>query len=168
MKKEKPTEIVEPELLNLEAIQEATETSKELMPQMNVGVPATADETAPIISNEKLVQVYDEALNNIREDRLEIDSLYTEFKEMVINGGDATTSSKEALVNLIKIKLDTADKISKIADLMTRARGINTFPRYLAAHQNNTINIEAKKTLTPDEKRALIENENKKLAKDVI
>ena len=41
---------------------------------------------------------------------------------MVLNGGDASTSSKEALVNLLKIKSDTADKMAKIADLMTRLK----------------------------------------------
>jgi uncharacterized protein Yka (UPF0111/DUF47 family) len=62
---------------------------------------------------------------------------------MVFNGGDSTTSSKEALINLIKVKSDTADKMSKIADLMTRIKlkERDTFPRYLAASQNNTINV---------------------------
>ena len=63
--------------------------------------------------------------------------------EMVINDGDATTSSKEALVNLIKIKVDMTDKMSKVADMMTRVKlkEKDTFPKYLATNQNNTINI---------------------------
>jgi len=64
---------------------------------------------------------------------------------MVINEGDATSASKEALVNLVKIKSETADKMTKIADLMTRIKlkERDTFPRYLAAQQKNTIQISS-------------------------
>ena len=50
-------------------------------------------------------------------------------------------------VNLIKIKSDTADKMSKVADLMTRIKlkEKDTFPRYLAAQQNNKVVIEGSK-----------------------
>lgn len=66
---------------------------------------------------------------------------------MVINDGDASSASKEAIVNLVKIKSDTADKMSKVADLMTRIKlkDKDTFPRYLAAQQNNKVVIEGSK-----------------------
>jgi hypothetical protein len=66
---------------------------------------------------------------------------------MVINDGDASSASKEAIVNLMKIKSDTADKMSKVADLMTRIKlkDKDTFPRYLAAQQNNKVVIEGSK-----------------------
>ena len=69
------------------------------------------------------------------------------FLEMVINDGDASSASKEAIVNLIKIKSDTSDKMSKVADLMTRIKlkEKDTFPRYLSAQQNNKVVIEGSK-----------------------
>jgi len=152
--------------MDMEIIDEIATASKEMIPQMNVAVPPA--EENKLISDEKMVGVYDEVLENIRQDRAEIDNLKSQFEEMVLNGGDATTASKEALVNLMKMKLDTSDKMSKIADLMTRARGVNTFPKYFAANQNNTINMSSKRALTPHEKRTLIENEVKKQNKEVI
>lgn len=145
----------------IESITDAVVSSQELMPQMNVNLPSTPANEEKIIPDAKLVGLYDEILENVRNDRSEINNLIETFSDMVINTGDATSSTKEALVNLIKIKLDTSDKMSKIADLMTRVRGTNTFPKYLATNQNNTINIENKK-LSMNEKRALIEGENKK------
>lgn len=156
------------ELEKIEEIEELTnefaETlveSQELIPQMNMNLPASpAPEDEKIIPDVKLVGLYDEILSNVRKDRDEINSMIDNFSDMVFNSGDGSSASKEALVNLIKIKLDTSDKMSKIADLMTRVRGTNTFPKYLAQNQNNTINIQNKK-LTPAEKRALLSENNK-------
>ena len=46
-------------------------------------------------------------------------------------------------MNLIKIKVDMTDKMSKVADMMTRVKlkEKDTFPKYLATNQNHTINI---------------------------
>lgn len=124
-----------------------TDTMQELnevMPAMNVNVPTVNEEAEPsLITDDALLGVYGEILDNIRSDRKEIDNLLSNFVEMVINEGDSTSASKEALVNLVKIKSESADKMAKIADLMTRVKlkERDTFPRYLAAHQNNTINI---------------------------
>ena len=59
---------------------------------------------------------------------------------------DPTKTSKEAIVNLIKIKSDVNDKMAKIADLRTRIKlkEKDTYPRYLAAQQNNVV-IEGSK-----------------------
>lgn len=143
-----------------ETITNAVVSTNELIPQMNVSL-TTNNEEEKIIPDAKLVGLYDEILDNVRNDRNEINNLIETFSDMVINTGDATSSTKEALVNLIKIKLDTSDKMSKIADLMTRVRGTNTFPKYLATNQNNTINIDNKK-LSSNEKRALLKDEDKK------
>lgn len=144
----------------VETITNAVTSTNELIPQMNVNLTAPNEEEK-IIPDAKLVGLYDEILDNVRNDRNEINNLIETFSDMVINTGDATSSTKEALVNLIKIKLDTSDKMSKIADLMTRVRGTNTFPKYLATNQNNTINIDNKK-LSSNEKRALLKDEDKK------
>lgn len=95
-----------------------------------------------IISNEMLLGIYGEILDNIRQDRVQIDSYVNEFAEMVINTGDASSASKEALVNLVRAKMDASDKMSKVADLMTRLKmkDTNTFKPYMNKG-NNTINI---------------------------
>ena len=141
--------------------------AKELIPQMNVDLPSvqSQNDLSHIVSDEELAGVYSEILNNIREDRKQIDEFIGSFADLVINEGDSTSASKEALVSLVKIKSDVADKMAKMADLMTRIKlkDKDTFPKYLAANQNNTININS-----GNNKRQLLEaiNKAKKEAKD--
>lgn len=120
-----------------------------LLPSMNVAkeLVQPVDDKECIVKDESLVGLYDEILNNCREDRSKVDEILATFLEMVINDGDASSASKEAIVNLMKIKSDTADKMSKVADLMTRMKlkDKDTFPRYLAAQQNNKVVIEGSK-----------------------
>jgi hypothetical protein len=128
---------------------------KDVVPTMNVSVPETIPESKKeLISDEELKGVYDEIMGNLREDRNLIDELLHNFMEMVINGGDCSNSSKEALVNLVNAKVDTNDKMTKIADLKTRIKlkSPDTFKPYLSAKQDNktTINIGG-------DKRQLIE-----------
>lgn len=134
----------------------------ELLPSMNVSAlePINpTDNPSNLVSDEQLVDVYNEVLDNIRQDRKQVEDFINNFADLVINEGDSTSASKEALVNLVKIKSDMSDKMSKIADLMTRIKlkDKDTFPRYLAASQNNTININSGNT-----KRQLLESLNKK------
>jgi hypothetical protein len=120
---------------------------EKLLPTMNVGMvpqkPEEGGEMSRLISDDALLGVYAEIMGDLRNDRKELEEYISTFANMVLNDGDATTSSKEALVNLVKIKSDIPDKMSRVADLMTRIKlkERDTFPRYLAAHQNNTINI---------------------------
>jgi hypothetical protein len=115
------------------------------LPSLNVSVnlPAEQKEKAELVKPEQILGYCDEIFDDIREDRREIDEICKSFLDMVMNEGDATTSSKEALVNLLKLKSDTADKKTKVFDLMMRAflKEKDTFPRYLAAHQHNEIKI---------------------------
>ena len=62
---------------------------------------------------------------------------------MVLNEGDATAASKEAVVGLVKAKSETNDQVIKIADLMTRLKmkERNTFNPAIHAHQHNTYNL---------------------------
>lgn len=127
------------------------EDIQDLIPHMNVTVPET-QQPKELIEDEQLLRLYGEIMTNIREDRGQVDEVLTNFLEMVMNEGDTSTSSKEALVNLIKLKTDAADKMVKIADLMTRIKlkEANTFRPYLNAKQDNktTINIgEGKRAL---------------------
>lgn len=133
-----------------------------IVPSMNLPIsntPQEQDPTSNLVSDDQLVEVYNEVLDNIRQDRKQVEDFINNFADLVINEGDSTSASKEALVNLVKIKSDMSDKMSKIADLMTRIKlkDKDTFPRYLAASQNNTININSGNT-----KRQLLESLNKK------
>lgn len=120
-----------------------------LLPSMNVSkeLLPISEEKECIIGDSTLVSLYEEILINCRDDRTKVDEILSTFLEMVINDGDASSASKEAIVNLMKIKSDTADKMSKVADLMTRIKlkDKDTFPRYLAAQQNNKVVIEGSK-----------------------
>ena len=132
-----------------------------VLPAMNVNLP-TEQENKVIISDEQLLRLYDEVLNDLREDRIETDNLLSQFTELVINDGDSSSSSKEALTNLMKIKTDISDKKSKIALMMTQLKSKEKdvlFPRYLAANQTNNVTINKK--LSKNDKRALIEENAK-------
>jgi len=108
-----------------------------------------------IIEDAVLLDVYQEILQMCRDDRRECDQYITNFAELVINEGDSTTASKEALVNLVKIKSDIPDKMSKIAGEMTRLKLKETIPVKVqnAKQENVTVNIGD----TSGSRRALIE-----------
>lgn len=115
-----------------------------LIPQMNVNVPAqNQEEEKTLIPDEVWTGWCNEILNNLRQDRQEIDEVKNNFIEMVINEGDSTSASKEALTKLFELKAGVSEKMTKVLDLATRVKlkERDTFPRYLAAHQNNTINL---------------------------
>lgn len=105
-------------------------------------LPLSNNEEEDLISDSALLGSYNEILNNIRKDRDEVDDILANFVDMVINEGDSSNSSKEALVNLLKIKSDSVDKMTKIADLMTRIKlkEKNTMQDWQKA-KSNTINI---------------------------
>lgn len=92
-----------------------------------------------LIEDQQLLGIYAEILNDLRSDRKEIDDVLSNFVNMVFNDGDATTSSKEAIVNLIKTKTDMSDKKAKVADLMTRIKlkERDTMPKWLAKQIND-------------------------------
>lgn len=159
---------------NTEAMPEAVEAEffldddfddfdvEKLIPSMNVTKDIMPQEPKEcIIKDEALVGIYTEILENVREDRKQADELLTNFLDMVLNDGESSSASKEAIVNLMKIKVDQSDKMSKIADLMTRIKlkDKDTFPRYLAAQQNNKVVIEGSK-------RDLLKSINKIANKD--
>ena len=134
---------------------------QEMIPKLNVNVHENVIGESShnnLIADDQLLDIYSEIMGCIREDRQQVAGFIDTMAEMVINEGDATSSSKEALVNLVKIKSDMTDKMSKVADLMTRVKlkDKDTFPKYLAANQNNTININEGTS-----RRALIEAVNK-------
>lgn len=135
------------------------ENIEELIPNMSISIPTPElRDLSGLIEDDKLLGIYTEIIDFIREDRKQVSDFIDNMAEMVINEGDATSASKEALVNLVKVKSDMSDKMVKVADLMTRIKlkERDTFPKYLAASQNNTINIGESTN-----RRALLEAINK-------
>lgn len=117
----------------------------EVLPSM--ALPKPPEPEPCIVDDQVLLNLYDEILDTCRQDRKKAEDLSNTFADMVINDGEASNSTKEALVNLVKIKSDISDKMAKVADLMTRIKlkDKDTFPRYLAAHQHNQVTIESSK-----------------------
>lgn len=127
-----------------------------LIPSMNVTVPDQVLQPKPeMITDDQLTGIYDEILGMLRKEHSQVTDYIDNFAEMVINGGDSSTSSKEALVNLVKIRTDIPDKMVKVADLMTRLKmkDPNTYKPYLTAHQTNNVVIGDSTT----ERRGLLE-----------
>lgn len=105
-----------------------------------------ANQELSIISDEALLGVYGEIMDNLRDDRNQVSGLVDTFSNMVLNDGDSSTASKEALVNLLKTKIETSDRMAKIADLMTRVKlkQPDTFQPWMGKGKEkggNTINI---------------------------
>jgi ABC-type transporter Mla subunit MlaD len=122
------------------------------VPTMNV-VAAPAQNSQCPITDQDLQNIYTEILDDLRGDRNEINALLNNFVEMVMNEGDSSSASKEAVVNLVKAKTDIADKKAKIADLMTTLRLKEKTAAKLQANQTNHIHIT--------DKRAILETINK-------
>lgn len=112
-----------------------------------------------LVTDDMLLGLYGEIMEDIRDDRKMYDELLTNFAEMVFNEGDGSNASKEALVNLAKAKGDCPDRMAKIADLMTRIKlkERNTMSDWQKA-KYNTVNIIDNSGTT---RRELIEKINK-------
>lgn len=118
-----------------------------LLPSMNVTKEIMPEPQECIVKDDQLMGLYGEILDNCRKDREQCTEVIANFLDMVMNEGDASSASKEAIVNLLNVQTGISDKMSKVADLMTRIKlkDKDTFPRYLAAQQNNKVVIEGSK-----------------------
>lgn len=113
------------------------------LPSLSVNVNMEPRNNLSLVKTDELVGYCNEALEDIRDDRQEIDEVLRSFLEMVMNEGDATSASKEAVVNLLKLKSDTVDKKTKIIDILMKSHLAG--PRSLAAHQYNYIEDGSRK-----------------------
>lgn len=100
-----------------------------------------------LVEDEYLLGLYKEILEDIRVDRIEVDGLLTNFTDMVFNGGDVTSSSKEAVVNLAKIKSDILDKKTKMADLLTSLKIKEKNSTKSSTNQTNHIHITDRRSI---------------------
>lgn len=141
---EEPTQELVMEDLELESAE--NQELQNIIPKMNLNVNDQVKDATALISDDQYLGVLDEIMNNIRDDRKQVSDYIDTLANMVINDGDASTSSKEALVNLVKVKTDLQDKMLKTADLMTRLKLKNTYAYsgpHLNAMQQNNININS-------------------------
>lgn len=111
-----------------------------------VKAPGEGGGEMSIVSDEALIGVYGEIMDNLRSDREQASDLVDTFSNMVLNDGDSSTASKEALVNLLKVKMDASDRMTRIADLMTRIKlkQPDTYQPWMGKGKEkggNTINI---------------------------
>jgi hypothetical protein len=136
------------------------------MPSLSINL-APKDET-PVVTTDKMISIYSEILDDIREDRKEVSEVFDIIKNMVMNEGDATHSTKEAMVNLLKLKHETSDKKTKVMELLMRVvlKDRSTFPGYLAAHQENKVIINSKPRNTRSLIEKIIEEEKKSTGRD--
>lgn len=116
------------------------------VPPMNILV-GNAQLQQATLTDQDLQNIYSEILDDLRSDRSEINILLNNFVEMVMNEGDSSSSSKEAVVNLVKVKSDIADKKAKIADLMTTLRLKEKTISKVQANQTNHIHITDKRSI---------------------
>jgi hypothetical protein len=108
--------------------------------------PAVEEYTG-LIGDEYLLGLYREILEDIRVDRIEVDGLLSNFTDMVFNGGDVSSSSKEAVVNLAKIKSDILDKKTKMADLLTSLKIKEKNNSKALTNQTNHIHITDRRSI---------------------
>ncbi len=120
-----------------------------------------AEEPPCMISDSELNGLYDEIVSNHRDDRQKADQLLNTFEEMISNEGDASTSTKEALVALLKLRMEASEKMTKIADLKTRIKlkEANTFPPYMAPQTNVYLGGNPQAAI-PDNKRDFLKKIN--------
>ena len=92
-----------------------------------------------LVSDDRVIEYYEEAMNCIKEDREEAYERYLDFADMSINDGDPSSATKEALVNLLKLKNEGVNQMIKILDLWTRMKmkERTTSSQIYAYQQNN-------------------------------
>jgi hypothetical protein len=124
---------------------ELSDNADEIVDSKGEMVPVQEKEMS-LISDDSLLGVYGEIMDNLRDDRSQVSNLVDTFSNMVLNDGDSSTASKEALVNLLKTRIETSDKMTRIADLMTRIKlkQPDTYQPWMGRGKEksgNTINI---------------------------
>lgn len=120
-----------------------TEKDKEVLEPDSIDKEIAVPENGmkELVSDDDLLGMYEDAISLIEKDRKQTDEVLENFINMVMNEGDGSSASKEAICKLLELKLKAVDSFTKIADLKTRIKlkEQNTFPAYLAQH--NTYNL---------------------------
>ena len=116
------------------------------MPTMSINMAPPKSEEPPVITNEKMIELYTKILAYMQEDREDANEAYRTFLDMVVNDGDASQGSKEAAVQLLTLRAKTSENMTRVMDLLMRVvlKERSTFPPYLTAHQENKVVISGK------------------------
>lgn len=120
--------------------------NKEILVEREASISAlTKDQQElPLIPDQKILDYYDEAIQCIKDDRAEAEDKYFAMAEMVINGGDPSGATKEAMVNLLKLRNEGVNQMIKVLDLWTRLKmkdRITSSQQYLY-QQNNKYEVK--------------------------
>lgn len=123
------------------------------LPSMSANIQPAAKEETPVVTNVDMIDIYKKIFAFCEEDRGEANDLFQCLKDMVINDGDAAPATKEAMIQALRIRCETSDKMTKVMDLLMRyvLKDRDTFPRYLAQNQENKIIFKG------DSKRSFLE-----------
>lgn len=130
-------------------------------PQMTVPTaPTPQSSSQPLFEDEEMLKMCGEVLSNMRNDRKQLDTLISNFVEMVFNEGDSTTASKEALVALMTAKTNMSDKQMKIVDTMAKfkLKEMASAPKSVTANQENHYHFGGTR-------RSFLEQINKRMKK---
>jgi hypothetical protein len=137
------TKTVEKVELELEPeIEDVLRPSEMPLPALNVNIPQQGvKEENPLVTNDEMAEMYKKIFAYSEKDREDAGELFNTLKDMAINDGDASHSTKEAMIQALRIRCESADKMTKVMDLLMRyiLKDRDTFPRYLAANQENNI-----------------------------
>jgi hypothetical protein len=112
------------------------------LPTLNVSLPQqNVKEETPVVTNNEMVDMYKKIFSYMEADRGDSDEAFRTFMDMAVNDGDASHSTKECMVQLLKIRTECTNNMTKVMDLLMRyiLKDRDTFPRYLAANQENNI-----------------------------
>lgn len=122
--------------------------SQEILPSvaMNINTNSPTETKNEIVQADQIVSLCQDVLSDIAVEKEEITNYQNNFSEMVFNAGDATSASKEALVNLSKLKSDLIDKKTRVMEMLLKAFQKDG-PKVVTAHQHNDIHISDKRKL---------------------
>lgn len=123
------------------------------MPAMNVSLPMVSDKM-PLVQGEAphLSDMYHEIMSDISRNESQIDNVLNNFIDMVMNGGDSSSTTKESVVNLLKNKSDLSDKKIKMMEMMMKVY-LRDAPKNVSAVQNNKITVQDMRGLIGDIKK---------------
>lgn len=120
------------------------------VPQVALNINLPPGETnIQLVQPEQIVSLVQTVMENIEGEKNEIQEAYVNFADMVFNSGDATSASKEALVNLLKLKSDLIDKKARMLEMMMKVYKTEG-PKTVTAHQHNDIHVHDKRKLFDD------------------
>lgn len=131
---------------------------------LNINLPPEVTNDFALVKQEEIVGLCKNIMEDINTEKNEIQEAYVNFAEMVFNAGDATSASKEALVNLLKLKSDLIDKKSRMMEVMMKAYN-KEGPKNITAHQHNDFHVHDKRKLFADlDKKEIVKEKNEKNA----